>query len=267
MKKQLFIYVLVLLLVSSFTQDTLTNKELKNTSFKKGEELKYRLHYGWFTAGEATVKVLPELHEINGKPCYRMEVDGRSKGLASIVKVRDHWRSYIDTSTMIPQRFFRRIEEGKYKINETMFYDHEKGKVQLNFQKKNKDPKIESYDVPRNVHDIISGYYYIRNLDYSKMKKGDMKTIDAFLEDELYQFSVRFEGRETIDTELGEVKAVKLVPVMPDNELFEGEDAIVMWVSDDENKIPLKVKAKMFVGAVVIEVTETKGLRHKLITD
>ena len=267
MKKQLFIYVFMLVLMSSFIQDSLTNVELKNTSFKKGEELKYRLHYGWFTAGEATVEVLPELHEVNGKPCYRMEINGRSKGLASIVKINDHWRSYIDTSTMIPQRFFRRIEEGKYNINETMFYDHENGKVHLNFQKKNKDPKINVYEVPRNVHDIVSGYYYIRNLDYSKMKIGELKTIDAFLEDELYQFSVRFEGRETIDTELGKMKAVKLVPVMPDNELFEGEGAIVMWVSDDANKIPLKVKAKMFVGAVVIELTEAKGLRHKLITN
>lgn len=242
------------------------NKKVKNTSFKKGEKLKYRLYYGWFTAGEGTVEVLPELHKVNGKTCYRMEIDGRSKGLAAIVKVRDHWRSYIDTATMIPQRFFRRIQEGKYKINETVFYHHDKGEVKINFQKKKKDPKIRTFEVPKNVHDIVSGYYYLRNLDYSKMKKGDISTIDAFLEDEVYQFSVRFDGRETIKTDLGKIKAVRLVPIMPDNELFDGEDSIVMWISDDKNKIPLKVKAKMFVGSVGVELVETSGLRHKLNT-
>ena len=268
MKKQLVIYIALLMFVSSFVQDTVEyNKALKNSSFKRGEVLTYRLHYGWLTAGGGTVSVLPELHDVNGKKCYRMEIDGESKGaFSAMMKIKDHWRSYIDTSTMIPQRFFRSIEEGRYNISETMFYDHEKGEVKLNFQKKDKDPKIRTYEVPKNVHDIVSGYYYLRNLDYSSMKKGEMKGVDAFLEDELYRFYVKFDGREVIKTDVGKVNAIRLIPVMPDNELFDGEESIVMWLSDDNNKIPLKVKAKMFVGAVEVDLTSYSGLRHKFNT-
>ena len=265
MKKYYYIYITLFLLLSSFSQDTI-NRELKNKAFRKGEVLRYRLHYGWFTAGEGTVSVLPELFNINNKPCYRMEIDGKSKGaFAAMYKVDDHWRSYIDTATLIPQKFFRDIKEGgSYAINETMFYHHEEGKLNVQFQKNNKDPKTTEYEVPKNVHDIVSGFYYFRNLDYSKMKKGSEAVIDAFLEDKLYRFGVRYEAKEKIKTEFGKVNALKLVPIMPDNELFEGENSITMWLSDDENKIPLKVKAKMFVGAVEVELTSYSGLRHKL---
>ena len=242
------------------------NRELKNKSFKKGEVLKYRLHYGWFNAGEGTVSILPDLFTINNKPCYRMEIDGQSKGaFAAMYKVDDHWRSYIDTSTLIPQKFFRDIKEGgSYAINETMFYHHDEGRLNVQFQKNNKDPKTTEYDVPKNVHDIVSGFYYFRNIDYTKMKKGGEAVIDAFLEDKLYRFGVRYEGKEKVKTDIGKVNAIKLVPIMPENELFEGENSIIMWLSDDENKIPLKVKAKMFVGAVEVELTDYSGLRHQL---
>lgn len=264
MKRQWIIYA-VIILFSSFVQEGSFNKELKNRSFSQGEKLKYRLHYGWFTAGEATVSVLPDIHVVNEKPCFKMEIKGKSKGaFASMFKVKDLWRSYVDTSTMIPQKFYRNIKEGRYRLNETTFYHHDEGRVHLTYTKRSKTVRNKDFEVPKNVHDIVSAFYYLRNIDYSEMEKGEKVKIDVFLEDENYEYFVQYEGKEVIKTNLGKVNAFKVVPVMPDNDIFDGEDSIVMWLSDDENKIPLKVRAKMFVGAVEMEITEESSLRHPL---
>ena len=47
-----------------------------------------------------------------------------------------------------------------------------------------------------------------------------------------------------------------------ENSIFDGEDAILAWISDDENKIPLKVEAEMFIGHAGIELAEYSGLRN-----
>ena len=68
---------------------------------------------------------------------------------------------------------------------------------------------------------------------------------------------------EVIKTKAGSFKSVVFRPVMPENSIFEGEDAVLAWISDDDNKIPLKVEAEMFIGHAGIELTSFSGLRNK----
>ena len=87
--------------------------------------------------------------------------------------------------------------------------------------------------------------------------------IKAFLDDTFYDFQVICYRREVIKTKAGSFKSVVFRPVMPENSIFEGEDAVLAWISDDENKIPLKVEAEMFIGHAGIELTSFSGLRNK----
>lgn len=253
-------------LFSAFVSKDVT-KITKNTSFQAGELVKYRIHVGFITGGEAAIEVHPKLYSVNDKVCYKINASGQTTGTVGLMfSVKDLWRSYIDTSTLIPEKFYRDISEGKYRLKEKTEFNQEEGRVLVQSQKKDKDLKNEFFDIKAlNTHDIVSGYYYLRNINYNKLKKGTVISLDAFFENKLYDFKVRYEGKETIKIKGTKYGAIKIIPIMPDDqELFDGESSIRIWLSDDENKIPLKAEADMFVAKVQLDLKSYSGLRHKL---
>jgi hypothetical protein len=63
-------------------------------------------------------------------------------------------------------------------------------------------------------------------------------------------------------TNIGSFNTFKFSPIMPENKLFSGEHPIKVWITDDKNKIPVKIKANLVVGALDMEITEARGLRN-----
>jgi hypothetical protein len=232
-----------------------------NQSFTTGEVLEYRVHYGIINAGEATIDVSPSLYKINNRVCYKVNVFGRTTGVFDwTLRIRDTWRSYIDTAAFVPQRFYINIQEGRYRKEETVYFDHTKHTVQS--VEVNSDTK--EFKIPPNVQDIVSGYYYLRTIDFDQLKEGTVINVDAFFDDEFYDFKIKYLGKEEIKTKFGKINTVVITPIMPTNSLFKGENPIRVWISDDTNKVPLKVEADMVVGAVAMDLKGYKGLRKDL---
>lgn len=234
-------------------------------SFAQGEVLKYRVHYGFMTAGEAVMVVDKEIHNLNKRPCYKIDVFGRTTGMAdNLFGVEDNWGTFLDTAAVLPHRSYRFIKEGRYRKNEIVQFDQLARKALVKKLKKDskKVEEVKSYEVPQNVQDIVSGYYFLRTMDYSKVKKGEILSIDAFFDEEVFDFNVRFVGREEIKTKLGKKQAIVLQPLLPENSLFEGKDPIQVWLSDDKHRIPLKIRANMFVGALEIDIKEYQSGAH-----
>lgn len=253
--------ILTLLLTLSGIHQYENNRRVRNTSFFKGEVLSYRVHYGFINAATATMSISDQLHQVRGSDCYKIEVYGRSVGMFDLfLRIRDTWGTYLDSSALITRKFYRKIEEGKYRKHEIVDFDQESNMARVRtFDRRKKIWKpVEVFDTPAYVQDLVSGYYYLRTFDFNSIKEGDVIKIAAFFDDEVYDFSVRFDGRETIKTKLGKIRSLVLTPIMPDNELFDGENSIQVWISDDVNKVPLKIKAEMFVGAVEVDITDFK---------
>ena len=234
---------------------------VSNDSFFKGEVLEYRVHYGFINAATATMTISDQIYNIGDRRCYKIEVFGRSVGMFDLfLRIRDTWGTYLDSASIITHKFYRKIEEGKYRKHEIVDFDHENrlARVRTFDNKKKLWKPIEVFDTPPNVQDLVSGYYYLRTFNFDNMKKGNVLNIDAFFDDEIYDFKIRFDGREELKTKLGRIRSLVLTPIMPENELFDGENSITVWLSDDINKVPLKIKAEMFIGAVEIDITDFK---------
>jgi hypothetical protein len=264
MKRYFFPLTLILLVVSGFafsgfgSRDSMRN--IDNDSFTSGEKLDYVVHYGLINAAQATIDIDNDIQMINSRPCYKVNVFGKTTGSFDFfLKIRDTWRSYIDTTSIVPQRFHRNIEEGKYRKKENVMFDHYKNLATVEDKK-----ETNTYKVPDNVQDIVSGVYYLRTLNYDKRKVGEAIKIQGFFDEEVFDFTVTYKGRETVETKAGSIKAIKLVPKMPKNKLFDGEDAITVYLSDDKNKIPVLIQAEMFVGAVKIDLYKYKNLKSRL---
>jgi len=219
------------------------------------------------TGGYPVLKVYDKDYTSGGVPCHKIEVYGKSTGLVDkLFGVKDTWRSYVDTTTMLPKLAYRNIKEGDYKLKETSYMNRGTGQVQVK-RVRNGETKTKFYDTPEGIHDIVSGFYYFRNVDWAKKSVGSSVTIKAFFENELFTIKVVYDSKVILKTRLGKITAYKLVPEVPDNDLFDGEDSIAFYLSADENKIPLKIKAEMFVGSIELDIISHENLRHPIDFD
>jgi hypothetical protein len=236
----------------------------KNTSFQVGEELTFKVSYGFLDAAEARMVVAPQVMFIDNNPTYKIDVYGQTLGVFKLFYVKDNWGSYLDTTKIIPYQSYRHIEEGKYRKHEQVFFDHKNKNAHVRlFDRENKHlVDTKDYKVPANVQDIVSGFYLLRTMDLKKLKRGDSITLTGFFDKEVYNLKLVFSGKESIKTKIGSFETFVFSPVIPKNKLFRGEQPVTVWVTDDENKIPVKIKAKLVVGSLDMEITEVKGLRN-----
>jgi hypothetical protein len=265
--KYAFLGLLVIVTLSSFLHSKKDTLVTKNTSFSTGEELEYRVNFGFFTVGKATTRVDQKVHHINSKPCYKVDAWGETSDWISwITRVNDNWGGYLDTTSLVPQVGYRKLEEGGSRRNEYTIYDHTRRKAEV--KELNHETGIyenpKYYDIPKNGRDLVSGFMFLRVIDFKKVDVGDTLNISGFYEDTTYKLSIIYQGTETVKTKIGRIPCHKLLPLMPDNKLFDGENSISVWLSEDENKIPVKIQAKMFVGHTGLELTSFRGLRNQL---
>ena len=264
MNKYLFATVLVAWQFTAFAQSSDRDDLMKFKYFHKGESLTYTCSIGMLKVGKATAQVDTQLHEYDGNTCYKINVDGSTTGMFAMgMKVEDNWQSFVDTGLIIPHKFYRDIHENNYLLEETTYFDHAKKSVLVDATLKGKK-RGGTYEIPQYSQDLISGYLYLRTLDFENMEVGNVVSVNAFFEDRVYDFKIKYLGKQVIKTRFGKLQTYVLTPIMPNNSLFlSGENAIKIWVSADENRVPLKVHATMLFGIGLVEVslTEHSGLQ------
>lgn len=236
---------------------------IENNSFTTGERLEYRVHYGIINAAEAVVTVDKNIAIVNNRPCYLVKVAGRTTGAFDFIsKVRDTWQSHIDTAAIIPHQFYTNKREGNYKNVEKIVFDHNINQA-LRIDLDGKDQR-KTYNVPNNVQDVVSGYYFLRTVDFKAMKIGQIVTVKAFFEGELYDMKMKYAGKEHIYTKFGKAKVFKINPILPSNDFFEDQNSIRIWVSDDENKVPLRAEVDLKIGKISMDIKKYSGLKNPL---
>jgi hypothetical protein len=121
------------------------------------------------------------------------------------------------------------------------------------------------FTVQDDVHDLLSSFYYLRNnLNVKELEEGEMYSLNMFFDNENHEFKLKFMGREVIKTKLGNIAALKFKPYVFAGRVFKEKESLTMWVSDDKNRIPLKIKADLAVGSLEADIDAFKGLKHPL---
>ncbi|MBI35294.1 MAG: ATP-dependent exonuclease [Flavobacteriales bacterium] len=234
-------------------------RKIKQSSFKKGEFLRYDVSYGFFDAAQATLKVEPSSKEINGRKTMHIVGKGKSTGtLRWFFKVDDRYETYIDEEAILPWKFVRHVREGGYKLDRNIDFNHYSNEATV-FEKDTKN-----YAVKPNSQDLLSAFYYARTLDLQGAKVGQEFVINTFFDMEMYPLKIKFLGKEEIETKLGEFKCLKFRPMVEKGRVFKEEEDMTLWISDDENKVPIRLKADLLVGAIKMDLIEFKNLCEPL---
>ncbi len=257
----LSVSIIPIALNETHTIETLDDpiRVISNNAFKSGEYLKYRIHYGIINAGIAELRVNESVSR-NGQPVFHMVGTGRSTGMAEwFFRTRDTYQTYMDKDAMVPVEFIRDVDEGGYKINRHLLFDHTSQKA-VDIKKST----TESYLFPKYSQDLLSTLYYARCYPVTDLKPGQTIPISMFLDYETYNFELKYLGIENIKSKFGTIRCKKLIPVVQSGRVFEDDESIMLWVSDDENKIPVRLEAQILVGSVKMDLDAYENTKHPL---
>jgi hypothetical protein len=243
-----------------FFVSSISYSQTKISAFKNGEFLKYKLSYGLINAGFASLEI--EDHIENETEMFHVIGYGWTTGMTDFFfPVIDNYETYFTKNSMQPYRFIRKIDEGGYTKDKEILFDFQNNSATVIDHKKNKKKSFEIHD---NVQDMLSSLYYLRTIDFSDLKEGAIINIDMFLDNEVYKLHLILKAREIIKFNKKRIKTLVLQPTVQEGRIFKSDESVTFWISDDLNKIPLKIKASILVGSIKAELIEYKGLANPM---
>lgn len=223
----------------------------------KGEELNYRAKWGILNIGMATTKTDKRLYKIGSSICYKVDLKAQTNGLAKLFYLNDRWISYLEINSFDTYKSLRSIHEGKYRLEEIVDFDHKNNKAYL----RKYDDILNSYVLRNtyettNMRDVIAGFISVRNIDYSNLKKGETLTIDGFYKETGYKIQIIYLGKEIVKTNNGKISCYRIKPLVPKNKVFDGLDAVDVWLSADRTQKIIYAKAKLMLGVLELELIQ-----------
>jgi hypothetical protein len=247
--------IALIALSSAIAQKKDEFRKIENNAFREGEKLTFDVKYGFVTAGIASFEI-PAVKKISGRNAYHVTFEVNTVStFDNFFKVRDRYETYIDVDGIFPWRFEQHIREGNYSRDFSAFFDQRKGKAKTSGGE---------YEIPKYVNDIVSAFFYARTLDYSGLKVGDRIPLKNFYKDKVYDLDVVYHGKETIEVEAGKFECIIVEPLVQEGGLFKNEGSIMIWLTNDEAKIPVRVKTKVVVGSINSDLTGYSGVYGKL---
>ncbi|MHC5200980.1 DUF3108 domain-containing protein [Myroides sp. LJL119] len=250
MRKNIFLFVLCIMNLNVMAQDF-------SKAFQAGEKLKFKISYGLLNAGIATLELSETSYQ--GQTLFHAKGIGYTTGVPKLFfKVYDDYQSYFTKGPVIPYRFIRKIDEGGYTKDQEGVFNYRSNTVLVKDYEKERE---NTYPIVKGVQDIVSAFYYLRSVPtLENLKVGESVKIAMFFDGETFDFKLELLARETIKTKFGKVSSLKFRPYVLAGRVFKEKESLTVWVSDDKNKVPLRIKASLAVGSLKADLEQYSGL-------
>ena len=233
-----------------------------NTSFTDGEVLHYIAYYNWkllwVPAGEVKFTIEEDSSE------YKYIVRGKSfSSYDNFFRVNDYYATTVDKTTMLPKSFVRYVEEGDYRKFDSLTFDHKNLLVHSLNGRTKATAKEKSFEIDSCALDLLSVMYSLRNINTSSYTPGQSIDITMFLDEEIFPIHIGYDKKEKKSIKnLGKYNTLLIHPELVVGNVFKEGDKMNIWVSDDENKVPLMIESPVTVGSVKAVLQSYSGLRH-----
>lgn len=224
------------------------------------ENLIFDVYWKFIKVGEGTLEIRG-VKSINDRTAYHLYSHAKSSAFFdNFFKVRDINQSWLDTMSLCSLRYSADISEGGWKKYEQVDFDHANRKFILN-----DNGTIKEGDTALWVQDVISALYFFRTLD---LEIGKEYIFDAHSGDEYWPLKTKVTGKETIETKAGKFNCLILEPAIRDDAgIFKAKGKLQVWVTDDANKMPVKLRTKIPVGSIVAELSKYTVKQNKEIEE
>ena len=237
-------------------------------AFGPGEKASFVLHYEWGAinsdVGHATVRL--DTVTFNGQKAFRCSLYGKTTRLYDLFfKVRENFKAWFTYDGLRPLKFYRHSQEGDYEAKNTYVYDWSATDPHIVADLYSSKRGQRNMDIPltRCTFDLPALFYFARNMDFDVITPGIKYPMTFAIDDDVYNVYFILYGRETIKVKgLGYVKTIKFAAKLLEGEVFKGEADMLIWVSDDDNRLPVYFEAPLLVGLAKGRMTSYEGLRH-----
>lgn len=247
------LFSLLFLFSEGHTQQLLSKKD---GAFQAGEQLNYKLRYGFLTAAEANLKVESTDVKFDGGEVLHLIAEGKTSGAFNVLyKVRNRYDSYISRTILSPFLYTENIHESNYRRTDKARFYQEQHKIVS---------KKGTFKGDGQTFDLVSAYYFARNLDLTKVKYGEKFVMDYFLDDGVTKLDIQYVGKERVNTALGSFNCLKFSPSIQPGRIFRKDSKLYLWITDDGNRIPVKAQVELLVGSVTMELSNASGLKYPL---
>ncbi len=225
-----------------------------NTAFKGGEALKYKIRYGLIKGGEAsmTINTVP----VGDTYLFHIRAIAKTTGVVgAMVTIQDIYESYVDIQSGYPIKSIRNIREHNYRAyNEVLFF-REQGYL--------KSVNSGKHKAPKNVLDVLSAFYFARRYLFSnKLKKNQIIDLYTFFDEHFFPIQAKFKKIEKTKTKFGKIRCLKFVPILGKDSPFKKEEDFAVWVTDDNNFVPVKIRVKLPIGSLKCDIIDFKDLKN-----
>lgn len=240
----------------------------EDLAFGAGESLTFTMHYEWGAinsdVGTGTVKM--DTVRYNGMKAFHCSVYGKTTRLFDIFfKVREDFDSWFACDGLRPLKFTRDTHEGHYIAKNTYIYDWNAMEPHIDADVYSSSSGQRNLELPLTpcTYDLPALFFYARNMDIDNIVPGKKYPMTFAIDDDVYNVYFILYGRETIKVKgLGTVKTIKFAARLLAGEVFTGEEDMMIWVTDDDNRIPVLFEAPILVGTASGRLKSYSGLKH-----
>lgn len=237
-------------------------------AFKCGEQMTFVMHYQWGAintdVGYGTVRL--DTLTFNGHEAFQCSVYGQTTRLFDVFfKVREDFKSCFTRNGLRPLKFTRDTYEGGYEARNTYLYnwDSEHPFIDANVYTSKAGEMSVQLPLTPCTFDLPALFFYARNMDFDTVEPGKRYPMTFAIDEEVFNVYFILYGRETIKVKgLGTVKTIRFAAKLLEGEVFKGEEDMMIWVTDDDNRVPVYFEAPLLVGTASGRLTEYSGLKH-----
>ncbi len=184
----------------------------------------------------------------------------------SFFKIRDLYESYVNPKTLTPYLYNRDINEGGYEKFMKYTFSYRNKNVASVMRKKRRDgttwEEKKTVKIGSSTRDLVTTLYHIRNLDIHKATIGDSQNFTVLFDNKETVVRIKYLSKETINTALGKKECYKLGISLSNSNVLKGSNDNVIWLTADQNKVPVYAKFKIAVGSGELKIKSATGLKY-----
>ena len=242
-------------LVIAFQGISLSAEEAKTVPFERGEQLVFDVYLSVLKVGLATMTIR-DIVDINGRRAYHIVLENRTtKSYSKVFKVDDRFETFLDTETLAPLKFVRKLEEGNYSCSETTAFDHKK--LEAHFESHSKKRKL-SFPIKPGTQDTLSIFYLMRTM---KIELGKPLIFDMMSDEKVYKLSMKPLRRTRTPIYRGDTyNTIQFIPRAEFNGDLFTKGRGWLWLSDDERKLPVLFRASLPFGSITFALVKIQNI-------
>lgn len=236
----------------------------KEVPFQAGERISMGVTFKWgaINAEVAQAYLLLEQEE----DCYHATMAARTAPFFEVFyKIRENFQSRFAVDDFRPMEAIRDTYESGYTATNHFIYDWDAGFIRAEVSYRGAAPEYKEIPLENFAFDIVTLFYYLRNQDWTQAEDGQACYVPFAIDDEVFSVRITYQGKEKLKVrKMGVYRGIHLSCTVVAGVLFTGEQELQVWLSDDDNRVPLALMVPLKVGTLWAWFKGAEGLKFPM---